>query len=53
MSPHLEFRAGVADLIDVRKRASVVLSPRLRQTKLLDLLKLHLSVEQRRKTKER
>lgn len=36
----LEFGAGVSDLIDVWQRA-IVLRPRLSQTKLLDLLKLH------------
>ena len=48
---HLKFSAGVADLIDVRQRASVVRRPCLRQTKLLDLLKLHLSVERGDKNK--
>lgn len=42
---HLKFSAGVADLIDVGQRASVVLRPGLRQAKLLDLLELHLSVK--------
>lgn len=45
MRSHLKFGAGVADLIDVRQRASIVRRPWLRQTKLLDLLKLHLSVK--------
>lgn len=45
---HLEFRAGVADLVDVGQRASVVRSPRLSQAKLLDLLKLHLPVKHTR-----
>lgn len=49
---HLKFSAGVADLIDVRQRASVVRRPCLRQTKLLDLLKLHLSVERGEKNKD-
>lgn len=46
MRSHLEFRAGVADLVDVGQRASVVRSPRLSEAKLLDLLKLHLPVRQ-------
>lgn len=43
---HLKFSAVVADLIDIGQRASIVLRPWLRwQTKLLDLLKLHLPVK--------
>lgn len=45
MMSHLKISAGVADLIDVGQRPSVVWRPRLRQTKLLDLLKLHLSIK--------
>lgn len=45
-SSHLKFSAGVADLIDVGQRASVVLCPWLRQAKLLDLLKLDLRQKQ-------
>lgn len=53
MRSHLKFSAGVADLIDVGQRASVVLRPGLRQTKLLDLLKLHLSVKRTTRTNTR
>lgn len=53
MRSHLKFSAGVADLIDVGQRASVVLRPSLRQTKLLDLLKLHLSVKRTTRTNTR
>lgn len=45
LKSHLKFSAGVANLIDVGQRASVVLSPGLRQTKLLDLLKLDLPLK--------
>lgn len=48
MTSHLKFSAGVADLIDVGQRPSVVRRPGLRQAELLDLLKLHLSNQTRR-----
>lgn len=51
-SSYLKLNVGVPDLIDVRQRTSVVLRPRLRQTKLLDLLKLHLDAIKRRQTSE-
>lgn len=45
MSSHLKFGAGVADLVDVGQRTSVVRCTSLRQTELLNLLKLHLRVK--------
>lgn len=45
MSSHLKLGAGVADLVDIGQRTSVVRCPSLRQTELLNLLKLHLRVK--------
>lgn len=45
MSSHLKLSAGVADLVDIGQRTSVVRCASLRQTELLNLLKLHLRVK--------
>lgn len=45
MSSHLKLGAGVADLVDIGQRTSVVRCASLRQTELLNLLKLHLRVK--------
>lgn len=45
MSSHLKLAAGVADLVDIGQRTSIVRCASLRQTELLNLLKLHLRVK--------
>lgn len=39
---YLEISAGIADLVDVGQGTTVVLGTVLRQTELLEFLKLHL-----------